>query len=1356
MKILFLISLLFTSIVSFAQLPKLPIKQVEGLETALSSANYKAFSSVSALKASGFYGDGKAAKILDGGREFAWNGESLADDDNGVTTIKLTGVPAGAYERIFTGTVRAAEIGVKSDGTNQTTLLNSLFSLSTVKEVLFDNGDITISGTVNFQSKKGIFQNNARLIGGGTVKNIQVIADRKSPVFATTLNTDAAILTKTVSIMWWGALPQANYNTGNGIDNYDAITRAIASQKLQTSVYIPGADTTDANANLGYFYYCSRPIPVESRIELYGDGAGKSVIYIPGDSLGINLKWGSSGSHLHDFEITGNWGSSSPGFNSSTAHGIWVQSNSNVIQRVTVQHFSGDGIFINGDVGSTPYTNANNNKLKDVAVYANGRHGLDFQGGDANNCSIESADATGNAQVNIADRSFLGNFFQSCHTASAAIDHPLNKSVVTHGGSYYLAKENSLGVEPGVTSGWQTYWQLRTSFAPSFSAAWNIGTQYYQTAGYLASDPNQLGHFSDCYAEGDQIIVTNKGSSTFMGGFAAASGSTDGSIGSRQGTLTSKNYQVYNFTTNNALRLDASDLSIQWTDPVAYPLGFTGSASAGTISSTWANGAGGSATTLFASPAWTGATSFLGRDRVIQGNHVHLVQIGGAMIGTHDYANTARLIAFGAAAPTSGDFGIGDVVVNTNPASSVLMWQCSVASVTGNGGTWTAVSKSSLSGLTSGRIPVANSSTTLTDYPDLTYNSTNATATVGGVTIGNYLTNYRRIWVDYTGSNNGGLESRLAGVSQFFFGMSNDGTYGGTSGTNSGRFVGYYDLQGSGWGYGFNGSGDLFIGSSNASYTARIGPSGHHFSSNVAFGNSTAFTPTAKIHIAAGTATSGTAPLKFTAGTNVTPTEAGAVEYDGSHLYFTATNGGTRYQLDQQGGGGMTNPMTTANDIIIGGASGTPTRLAVGGEGTALTVSGGNVTWASGTPWNGNYANSSSGDLGGSTFGNTNTTLQVHTGGAGTTTLPLVSGGYTKVLHFVNQGTGNLTIARQGTDQIFYHGANATSFILAPGGSAVVGLLNSKWVVWFDGYNPTGSAATLTTPRTIWGQSFDGSANVTGDITLGTGNLTMTGSIGATGARATKVWATDGEFTNMPTIGGTSLSSTTSTLTNKTIASATNNVEGTLLNVRAFSSGTTYTPTTGTTKAVIILIGAGGGGGGASGAASSVGAASGGGGGGLLVKYITGVTGTYTYAIGAGGTAGANTGSNGGTGGNTTFTNGGTTYTAFGGSPGLGQTAGTTAAILAPGAGAVVSTNGDINGGGDPGTLSYRISGTLGWSGNGGSSEYGGGGVGLTAAGAGNNATGFGSGGGGALSTANTNRAGGTGSGGLMIVYEYK
>lgn len=83
-----------------------------------------------------------------------------------------------------------------------------------------------------------------------------------------------------------------------------------------------------------------------------------------------------------------------------------------------------------------------------------------------------------------------------------------------------------------------------------------------------------------------------------------------------------------------------------------------------------------------------------------------------------------------------------------------------------------------------------------------------------------------------------------------------------------------------------------------------------------------------------------------------------------------------------------------------------------------------------------------------------------------------------------------------------------------------------------------GTATALQNARTIGGVSFDGTANITvasatggftvsgGNLALGTNSLTMTGSIAATGARVTKGWFTDIESTNMPTVGGTSLSST--------------------------------------------------------------------------------------------------------------------------------------------------------------------------------------------------------------------------------------
>lgn len=75
-------------------------------------------------------------------------------------------------------------------------------------------------------------------------------------------------------------------------------------------------------------------------------------------------------------------------------------------------------------------------------------------------------------------------------------------------------------------------------------------------------------------------------------------------------------------------------------------------------------------------------------------------------------------------------------------------------------------------------------------------------------------------------------------------------------------------------------------------------------------------TPTAKLHLPAGTATANTAPLKLTSGVNLTTPEDGAIEYNGTHYY--ATVGATRYQLDQQstGGTGITSYARSATIVV--------------------------------------------------------------------------------------------------------------------------------------------------------------------------------------------------------------------------------------------------------------------------------------------------------------------------------------------------------------------------------------------------------------------------------------------------------
>ena len=74
------------------------------------------------------------------------------------------------------------------------------------------------------------------------------------------------------------------------------------------------------------------------------------------------------------------------------------------------------------------------------------------------------------------------------------------------------------------------------------------------------------------------------------------------------------------------------------------------------------------------------------------------------------------------------------------------------------------------------------------------------------------------------------------------------------------------------------------------------------------------------------------------AGNNVT------ISSDSSEITISSTGGG---------GGGMSNPMTTSGDLIVGGTSGTPTRLGVGSAGKYLKVgsSGNSIEWGDGSSY---------------------------------------------------------------------------------------------------------------------------------------------------------------------------------------------------------------------------------------------------------------------------------------------------------------------------------------------------------------------------------------------------------------------
>lgn len=202
-------------------------------------------------------------------------------------------------------------------------------------------------------------------------------------------------------------------------------------------------------------------------------------------------------------------------------------------------------------------------------------------------------------------------------------------------------------------------------------------------------------------------------------------------------------------------------------------------------------------------------------------------------------------------------------------------------------------------------------------------------------------------------------------------------------------------------------------------------------------------------------------------------------------------------------------------------------------------------------------------------------------------------------------------------------------------------------------------------------------------------------------------------------------------------------------------SGTTFTTGPTTNTLLIAYVGGGGAGGGC----TSVAAAAGGGGGGGAGSYgektfAVSPNTTYAIAIGAAGTGVS--AANGNAGGNTTMTVGAITVTAFGGQGGDVGTASTTASAHNGGSAGPAGSNGDINQAGQsgfPSIVMVPVS-VIGISGQGGSSNFGGGGLALTAVGTGNAGTGNGTGGGGALTGASTVRTGGAGTVGAIQIIE--
>lgn len=341
--------------------------------------------------------------------------------------------------------------------------------------------------------------------------------------------------------------------------------------------------------------------------------------------------------------------------------------------------------------------------------------------------------------------------------------------------------------------------------------------------------------------------------------------------------------------------------------------------------------------------------------------------------------------------------------------------------------------------------------------------------------------------------------------------------------------------------------------------------------------------------------------------------------------------------------------------------------------------------------------------------------------------------------------------------------------------------------------NPAGSTSgqaivsTGASTAPAWGNVTLGglqpiAANtVIGNATGSTASPTAIAVTGCNGAAQALQWtngsgfgcnsaiATSGANSNITSLSAPSLGAATATTatvgTNTTQVATTAFVSaaqtGELLNVRIYTTNTTYTPTTGTNSIVVYAAAAGGGSGGNAATSTGQNAASGGGGAGafLLARITSGFSG-LTITIGAGGTAGAAGSNAGGTGGTTSL---GTLFSCPGGVGGGGGNAlssvpsGGGSAGVGAAACTLSGITALINTSGQSGALGQIFAIGAFVLGGGGGSTLLGISYGMNGSTSPQPGIGYGSGASGMISLASASAAAGAaGAGGVIIIFEYR
>jgi hypothetical protein len=97
--------------------------------------------------------------------------------------------------------------------------------------------------------------------------------------------------------------------------------------------------------------------------------------------------------------------------------GMIIQTPCSVIE-VSCNDFSGHGVYVNGFIEQS--TNASLCFFERLLLAQNNGSGIEFEGSDANQCTLVACDSRDNRRYGFEDNSFLGNQYLGCHANNCA------------------------------------------------------------------------------------------------------------------------------------------------------------------------------------------------------------------------------------------------------------------------------------------------------------------------------------------------------------------------------------------------------------------------------------------------------------------------------------------------------------------------------------------------------------------------------------------------------------------------------------------------------------------------------------------------------------------------------------------------------------------------------------------------------------------------------------------------------------------------------------------------------------------------------------------------------------------------